>query len=269
MIFGRLRLSIAEARDLYRRLGQDIFGPRARRNFFYQLLNGHKLSDAGFVKILADVVGDMPLLDDRPDACKVFVTSTLMSTMTTHRIRSYDAPWKTSDSHPWRISEAARATTAAETYVRSCARPRECPHAAQFRPFALATKSGTQHWVDAAANLYNNPSQLALHEAHRLFPDRKIVLVSFGTGRKPPPGQAALGPTLEGTALLVEALRQEIKAPWYGIIKYLGVVRKLVSAATSTEQVHHFLSTVLALTSPDRFEYFRFDPRSGGECVSI
>lgn len=71
MIFGRLRLSIAKARDLYRRLGQDIFGPRARRNILYQLLNGHKLTDTGLVKILTDVVGDMPMLDDRHDACKV------------------------------------------------------------------------------------------------------------------------------------------------------------------------------------------------------
>lgn len=65
--------------------------------------------------------------------------------------------------------EAARATSAAPVY---------------FKPFYLKSGSRSYTLIDGGVGI-NNPSIVGVMLAKKLFPDKKVILVSIGTGTKP------------------------------------------------------------------------------------
>ncbi|KAF4699234.1 hypothetical protein FOZ63_032730, partial [Perkinsus olseni] len=117
------------------------------------------------------------------------------------------------------IYHCARATTAAPVY---------------FAPVVL--EDGTV--IQDGAMVANNPAHLALHEAARVFPNRRVdCLVSIGTGRVP----------IEDLGATYTA-----KAGLYSITRDLLA---MVYSATSTEVTAHILGDIL-----DSDVYYRLQP---------
>ncbi|KAF4690430.1 hypothetical protein FOZ60_017422 [Perkinsus olseni] len=117
------------------------------------------------------------------------------------------------------IYQCARATTAAPVY---------------FAPVVL--EDGTV--IQDGAMVANNPAHLALHEAARVFPNRRVeCLVSIGTGRVP----------IEDLGATYTA-----KAGLYSITRDLLA---MVYSATSTEVTAHILGDIL-----DSDVYYRLQP---------
>lgn len=99
--------------------------------------------------------------------------------------------------------------------------------------------------------LYNNPSCVAIHEAKLLWPNEKICVVSFGTGR-----------SLNKRKIDSQKLYDKKDASkWFNGSDALQTsswkmkFSRILEAATDTEQTHHILSDLM---SPGT--YFRFNP---------
>jgi len=103
----------------------------------------------------------MQLKDPRADLCHTFVVATSLHAGGAVRMRSFGT--RDADPFPACIWQAARATSAAPTY---------------FLPIEIDDVlygDGGTGW--------NNPTSLAIEEAHSVWPDRPIgILVSIGTG---------------------------------------------------------------------------------------
>jgi len=83
----------------------------------------------------------------------------------------------------------------------------------------------------------NNPTELAIFEAHNRWPDRYIhVLLSIGTGKP-----------VEGN----------------GSVNLIGIVKGIIDIATSSEQTHVRVEDCIKLLQPEP-KYFRFSPPDVG-----
>lgn len=81
----------------------------------------------------------------------------------------------------------------------------------------------------------NNPSLIALQEAHQLWPESSIsALVSIGTGSTP------------------------ISQRGTGISSFIDTGSVLIESATSVDQVHRYLSTIERMLP--HMKYFRLNP---------
>lgn len=81
----------------------------------------------------------------------------------------------------------------------------------------------------------NNPSLIALQEAHQLWPESSIsALVSIGTGSTP------------------------ISERGIGLSSFIDTGSVLIESATSVDQVHRYLSTIARMLP--RMKYFRLNP---------
>ncbi|KAF8815225.1 FabD/lysophospholipase-like protein [Phlegmacium glaucopus] len=92
--------------------------------------------------------------------------------LTHNHIRSYPRPFGDIDpppySHQWTIFEGARGTCAAPLYLS---------------PLKIQKGHAIYLFQDAGASGFNNPSQVAIDEAEKIFGDNvAITLVSLGTG---------------------------------------------------------------------------------------
>lgn len=97
---------------------------------------------------------------------------------------------------------------------------------------------------------FNNPSCVAIHEAKLLWPNQKICLVSFGTGRsinKRRVDSQKLYSFKDVSKLFNGDVTQT--SSWR--MKFM----RILDAATDTEQTHHMLSDLMEPGS-----YFRFNP---------
>jgi hypothetical protein len=137
-----------------------------------------------------------------------------MASQTPVILRTYQTSTTSSLGNPT-IWEAGRATAAAPTYFKAIRIPCGSPTAARY--------------VDGGIG-FNNPAEMLVEEAMRIFPGRPIAcIVSIGTGQ--------MGPA---------SLAEEGKSPK---IIPTDVIDILVSSVTRGEQVHHRLDE-------------RFPPRS-------
>jgi predicted acylesterase/phospholipase RssA len=159
------------------------------------------------------------------------------------------------------IWQAARATSAAPSF---------------FKEISIGTPPPGMKYVDGGLG-YNNPSQVALNEAQRLWPTGKhFCLVSIGTGR-----QKAVG-IIDTTKLdddidIEHSLFQQVKSfipdivsfvPGRktarnfprGVLALITMANALSSLVTSSEDVHQQLQRTSRATDTDKqFPYFRFN----------
>lgn len=144
-------------------------------------------------------------------------------------IRSYEAFGQAPT--PCTIVEAARATTAAPTFFKR----------------AVITVQGVNRTYMDGGLAQNNPCDVVLQEASRLFPGRKLAcVVSLGTGKLP-----------------------TIHIPKRGFIQRLipvEVARAMAGIATDTEQTHQDLQRRFK-SRPD--VYFRFNVDEGMQGVRL
>ena len=178
--------------------------------------------DEHFIEdVLDELLGDDDLLDaaEAPGAPHVALLSTLLSVCpaTVSLLRNYEYPAPSSASRypgtahlPLKV--ALRAATAAPTL---------------FTPLKLRR----QLLCDGAL-IANNPSAVAIHEAHKLFPGVDIdAVLSIGTGEK---------------------FTKNLDAAHLG---WDGIVTQLIDSATSTTLIH---DAIADLAPPGK--YFRFSP---------
>jgi len=173
-----------------------------------------------------------PLADPHPSACKTFVVAT--STRAAGEpvlMQTYDN-FPSNEAFNCEIWEAARATSAAPTY---------------FVPITINRVA----YCDGGTG-WNNPVQLALDEAHNIWPNRPIAcVISIGTGLR---DAIQLGAT-ENNQTFARYLISKVSAK---TSFKLNVAEWCVELVTSSEATH---SRLAARTDRLGLEekYFRFN----------
>ncbi|KAL6408074.1 kinesin light chain [Ilyonectria robusta] len=165
LLLGRLRRSVPQARQDYARIAERVFSlPRFyNKNTF----DGKRLEEE-VKRVLGEGRAEERMLD-KAGGCKVFVCSIPLQDVKaragprlfrTYRVRE-------NASFNCTIWEACRATSAAPSY---------------FEPIKIGYESEEEMFVDGGLGT-NNPIELVLEEARRVFPGRKVAcVVSIGTG---------------------------------------------------------------------------------------
>jgi predicted acylesterase/phospholipase RssA len=154
------------------------------------------------------------------------------------------------------IWEAARATTAAPSF---------------FKPMAIPNPQPPITYVDGGLG-YNNPSQLAMVEAQRIWgTGRKFCIVSIGTGQQSAKSivdESQLETNLETQRSIFKTVQSSLsgamsKLPYWdtakniprGVLALLKMANALISVVTYTEAVHDMLQR----DSDQQYPYFRFN----------
>lgn len=183
------------------------------------------------------------------DHCPTFVVATpgLNADGPPKLFRSYRCRGNNPDKCA--IWEAGRATTAAPTF---------------FKPAFIAKPLPGQYFVDGGL-AHNNPSELALEELNRIWPDvRRFCLVSIGTGRQKsikivePSSTTAEGKPVGLFSRIWSAIPGATTAS--RIIPGLNTLTDIADAcaklATSSEGIHQRVYKK-AVSTP--FPYYRFN----------
>ncbi|KAL6716128.1 hypothetical protein ACLMJK_005694 [Lecanora helva] len=175
ILLGRLRLSAADAINVYQNLAKDIFSehkPKYKEGTY----KASKLEN-----VIKDVVkrydnnrdADAKMYDEQLGdiQCRAFVCAASGADITHAAgptlFRSYDVVKNKEDNCT--IWEAARATTAAPTF---------------FKSITIGPQGAGTKYVDAGIGC-NNPVQQVIHEARRVFGEDAHIscIVSVGTGQ--------------------------------------------------------------------------------------
>ena len=188
--------------------------------------------------------------------CPTFVVAQMAHSLTAPPtiFRSYSADGVSRSKCA--IWEAARATTAAPSF---------------FKPMTINRPPPPITYVDGGLG-YNNPSQLALLEAQRLWKSKKdVCLVSIGTGQQLAASvvdEAHLENNAEAQHSLLKVIQSSLSAlastvPYWksaknippGILALLKMASGLTNIVTNTEAVHDSLHR----EADEKFPYFRFN----------
>jgi hypothetical protein len=154
------------------------------------------------------------------------------------------------------IWEAARATTAAPSF---------------FKPMIIPNPPPPITYVDGGLGC-NNPSQLAIVEAQRIWgTGKKICIVSIGTGQQSAKSivdESQLETNLETQQSIFKTVQLSLsgvmsKLPYWdtakniprGVLALLKMANALTSIVTNTETVHDMLQR----ESDQQYPYFRFN----------
>ena len=191
-----------------------------------------------------------------PLQCRTFVVAQMANNLTALPtiFRSYNAEGVSKSKCA--IWEAARATSAAPSF---------------FKPMRIQNPPPPIIYVDGGLG-YNNPTKLALLEARRIwdFIDRRVCLVSIGTGQQSAPNvidDSQLESDLESQRSMFESIRSSLSSlvsniPYWntaqnipsGVLALLKMASALTSIITNTEAVHDELQR----HADQNFPYFRF-----------
>lgn len=171
LMLGRLRMGIDASIEAYVKLAKNVFESPRFTNYTYS----GKTLRAEMQQIVATVTQDPKaiLLDQsnvQSETGRTVVVAMREVNLrgVPHLFRSYISPSSAGNTDQCTIWEAARATTAASTF---------------FKPITINRSS----YIDGAMGLYNNPAELALNEAEKMWPGREIgLLLSIGTGVQGP-----------------------------------------------------------------------------------
>ncbi|KAJ9642435.1 hypothetical protein H2199_004816 [Coniosporium tulheliwenetii] len=176
IMLGRLRMNLDECEDAYLKLSRRIFQPKRRFGMAAKAADFLQANGRFDSKKLEEIIKECirtkldedALLKDADPRCKVFVCAARANNMEPALLRSYHHP-KMAEVlfNECKIWEACRATSAATTF---------------FDPITFGRYDQT--FVDGAV-LYNNPVQLVQREASHIWPGRKAILISIGTGAAP------------------------------------------------------------------------------------
>jgi len=180
LMLGRLRMPIRVCMDKYRTLSVKVFGAGMISNAItlsksVLFAGGISYHDSAKLEkhvksTVAECEGGDPeavIVELKPGACKTaVVTAQACDGARAIVLRSYSVSGIPDEREPFKIWEAARATTAAPLFFK----PVEVGH--------LGIK-----YIDGAVSGNCNPTRLAMEEVEKLWPDRDIGLVlSLGTG---------------------------------------------------------------------------------------
>ena len=216
----------------------DVFGKQQSGKYRYD----YSVLEQNVEKILkkAGVAHETELYDDREDCCRTFVVAKrhLSHDSAAVLFRSYQVD---GTEIPCTILEAARATSAAPTY------------------FPEMEIDG-DFYVDGGIG-YNNPSEEAIREARRIWPEREIgCLVSIGTGLMQPISGATrtkeqFGPLVGGVVQKMMPLTAE----------KLSIAEYCTQLATNCQVIHtHVFEHASIEKKPQqRARYYRFNVTSG------
>lgn len=155
--------------------------------------------------------------------------------------------------------QAARATTAAPTF---------------FKPMSIDRPRPAITYIDGGMG-HNNPSELALDEARRIWPTcTQFGLVSIGTGR-PKANSIHLGESAETNPEVQQSLLNDIKSYipksvagiWDtakhlkpGMEALIKMASALAQLATNSEDVHQRVQRASRSSEKEKqFPYFRFN----------
>ncbi|THW78202.1 hypothetical protein D6D18_09738 [Aureobasidium pullulans] len=127
IMLGRLEMSVDECIEKYKDFMKKVFAV-SWRNKVRTLTDGAKYDETVLGSCIKEVVKeklgdeDAKLLDDREEACEVFVTAIRMDAVNNRApvlLRSYQNPPEPSELAGIEVWKAARATPAAPTYFKS------------------------------------------------------------------------------------------------------------------------------------------------------
>ena len=190
--------------------------------------------------------------------CRTFVVAQTAGNVTAPPtiFRSYNAEGVSRSKCA--IWEAARATSAAPSF---------------FKPMTIKNPHPSITYVDGGLG-YNNPSQLAIIEAQRIWNSKSkdVCLVSIGTGQQSAASivdESQLENNLEAQRSFFKVVQSSLSAlasnniPYWktaknippGILALLKMAGGLTSIVTNTEAVHDGLQR----EAEQQFPYFRFN----------
>ena len=221
--------------------------------------NYRDLEDA-IKRIVRDHLNDenAPIRDATNSKCPTFVVATpaLNADGPPKLFRSYQCRGHNSDTCT--IWEAGRATSAAPSF---------------FKPVYINSPPPSRIFIDGGL-AHNNPSELALSEAERIWPDvRRFCLVSIGTGRQKsvkfieksiaeteePPLERTLSAIASRIWGALPGSETASRAP-AGITALMKIGQACVQLATSLENVHQRVFKRAISGDPSRqFPYHRFN----------
>jgi hypothetical protein len=238
---------VHECETAYTELSSAVFGKeQSGKKFRYDVMTLEKNIEKVLAK--AGATRETRLFDETPDQhCRTFVIAKRYVALDSPAVllRSYEVD---GTELQCTILEAARATSAAPTYFPEM-------------------KIGCDCYVDGGIGS-NNPAHEAVHEARRIWKERKIgCLVSIGTGLMEPISGAT-------------RTKEQFGNKFGGIIKgmapltaeKLSVAQYCTEVATSCQAVHRDLvesEAVLKLAKGGRPRYYRFNVTAGMSDVGL
>ena len=203
--------------------------------------------------------------DIAEDRCPTFVVATSASNADGPAVifRSYGC--KGYNANKCKIWQAARCTSAAPSF---------------FKPMFVEIPTPGGWFLDGGLR-HNNPSQLALDEANRLWPTvKRFCLVSVGTGRqrnvefvdikdsdapRDNESKRSILSRIPGATLLLGVIRVPS-----GAMELANIGRACVEMSTSSEPVHQNLFRLAnSHDSNLRFPYHRFNVDRGMETIGL
>lgn len=163
------------------------------------------------------------------------------------------------------IWQAARATSAAPTF---------------FKPMEINRPRPAITYIDGGMG-HNNPAEVALEEAQRIWPDcSQFGLVSIGTGR-PKANSILLSDGAESDPVAQQSFLDNLKSyiptkvteVWStakntpsGVMALMKMGSALAKLATNSEEAHQRVRRQSRFSDTARFPYFRFNvPRDVGD----
>jgi predicted acylesterase/phospholipase RssA len=201
------------------------------------------------------------------DICPTFVVAMSAASGDSPAVlfRSYGCTGHNASKCP--IWQAARATTAAPSFFKEMFVDIPVPGA----------------WYIDGGLRHNNPSKLALEEAHRIWPKvKRVCLVSIGTGRQRNAEFMKIEDSHVSSSKAVESkgrfrsmlgripvIRTMKNAP-SGAMGLKNIAEACVAMSTSSEPIHHELYKSANSSDPDqRFPYHRFNVEKGMESIGF
>jgi len=200
-------------------------------------------------------ISEKPKPPKVPPQCRTFVVAKMAGNVNALPtiFRSYYA--EGAPRSKYAIWEAARATTAAPSF---------------FKPMSIENPPRITY-IDGGLG-YNNPAQLALHEARRIWGrDRKFCVVSIGTGQQLARSiidESQLETNLETQRSIFKVVQSSLSIaistlPYWetakniprGVLALLKMANAFTSIVTDTEAVHDHLQR----EAEHQFPYFRFN----------
>jgi predicted acylesterase/phospholipase RssA len=208
---------------------------------------------------MADIRLENPV--DGEKSCPTFVVAKRASAAEAQAVlfRTYNCG-EFYDADECKIWEAARCTSAAPTF---------------FKPMFVRVPPGPGQWYVDGGLQHNNPSQLALDEAQRIWPQvKRFCLVSIGTGWQ---RNVEFIESKESQAPGPPAKRKRVSWQFVNVmnvpkasIELAKIAKCAVELSTSSELTHQQLSDKSnSRDLAQQFPYYRFNVERGMDSIEL
>ena len=211
-------------------------------------------------------MADTSSSESKPCPTFVVATSTANAEGPPVLFRSYGCEGYNANKCP--IWQAARCTSAAPSF---------------FRPMFVDVPAPGGWYIDGGLS-HNNPSQLALDEARRIWPTvKRFCLVSIGTGRQKnvefidikdsdaPKAVKSKSPLRSVLSRVPGAkIMRTVKNTPIGMMELTKIGKACVDMSTSSEPIHEAILRLANSPDPDlQFPYHRFNVEKGMESIGL